>query len=154
MNFKSTNVWQLVSLFLVLFPMAHCVEASEDLTTPSIDRLIEFVGLNAQINRAADLISIETVQALQQCNFSEGDSELVAVFLQQLYAPAKLRDSARTHLRESITDEQINELIAWIESPLGKKVYSAETSIKTATESELVSMELKSNNVVIGETRN
>lgn len=106
-----------------------------------VDKLIEFVGLNAQIGRTAALIIAEATQAREQCDAPVIDIDSLNTYLGQLYAPDELAVSARAYLMQRLSGEQIDEILTWSESPLGKKIYAAESALNTAEPVELMQLE-------------
>lgn len=114
-------LWPLV-LVLCLSP----VSANEE-SAPT-DALLEFVGLSAQIKRSAATIIDETLGARVSCNDEDPHQQALVDFLDTLYASESLRVSARELVDASLTSHEKTELLDWMQSPLGQKVYQAEAS--------------------------
>lgn len=94
--------------------------------------LLEFVGLTAQIDRTADTIATETIAKLKQCEQTTSDPEQVGEFLRSLYKPESLAKSAQEQLDQNLSAEEKNDLLAWINSSIGKKIYAAESAFNDA----------------------
>lgn len=105
------------------------------------DALVEFVGLGAQIDRTADTIVAEVTAALEECETQVHNAGDRSAFLRSLYAPEALADAAREMFNENLSREDKAVLQKWISSPLGMKVYDAESALQDVDPDTLPELE-------------
>lgn len=113
---------------------------SPESTSAAAD-LLEFVGLTAQIDRTADTIATETIAALKKCEQTTSEPEKVGEFLRTLYKPEALAETAQEQVEQHLSAEEKNDLITWINSPTGRKVYAAESALNDADSDKLPELE-------------
>jgi len=131
----------LLSLGLtwMVCPQVSATEQQQDFRT--IDQLIEFVGLNAQIDHVGDTIAFETRRALEACESTSQNAHQVAQSVKTLFAPDSLRAMVRSRLLAKLSDDQLAELSSWADTPLGEKIYAAESAVESQQPAELTKKE-------------
>lgn len=90
----------------------------------NLDVLMERSGINGQIGQISEHIDA----GLQQ----GGDSlpadalQTLGDIMRQQFAADKLKQSIRAQLQQNLSDKDIRAVLAWLETPLGKKITAQE----------------------------
>ncbi|SMF14722.1 hypothetical protein SAMN02745866_00953 [Alteromonadaceae bacterium Bs31] len=88
-----------------------------------IDELMDRSGANARLVRLPQKI---LVSADQQLRKGVVHVDEIRPIILQTFNPGELREVARTHLQNSLDAEEVEQVLSWLNSDLGKKVAAME----------------------------
>ncbi|WP_019605592.1 DUF2059 domain-containing protein [Teredinibacter turnerae] len=93
--------------------------------TTQVDELLDKSRLNQQISQLPAMVLAATDDQLRR---GVVEVDKVRAIFSETYNPADLRYQARSYLLDHLDEAELNKILAWLDSALGKKV-SAETSL-------------------------
>ncbi|MDI9246444.1 hypothetical protein [Marinobacter sp. CHS3-4] len=123
MFFKSTPILLLLSLFLFSHSAVPATKAQK------IEKLLDTSGLEEQIREFPGML-----KAGLQEQWPEVSAEEQKIFIEsaeQTISSGPLLSSMRHEMDVSLNDSQLEQLIEWMDSELGKKVTKARNQVAT-----------------------
>ncbi len=98
--------------------------------TPSdgdIDRILQLAGITEQVNQFPELIKAGMRQArLDEKLISENDFSAMLIRTDDTILPAEILAEVRVALREALDEDDIERLLAWYRSDLGREISALE----------------------------
>lgn len=117
----------LAILLATLPPLSHA-----EVTDSDIDRVLQLAGITEQVERFPELIKAGMRQArLDKELISESDFSAMLIRTDDTIRPAEILDVVRDALRETLSDEDLERLLAWYRSDLGREITELERQAGT-----------------------
>lgn len=117
----------MVALVLPALPVMSAVPAEHD-----VEKLMRASGTWQQIEQVPALIISGFEQARTQgAPMSDADLAIMVKAAEQAYLAEHFLNKIRRALRDSMTAEEVREMLTWYESDLGKRVSQAEMNATT-----------------------
>ncbi len=125
---------QRVSLLIVLLIPSTVLAGTitGNITENSLDKLMVLSGLNKQVAEYHGMVWAGFEQARQQAP-GISDAELVEIrkSIEDAFQPSKILSTISIEIKNNISESKANDLLAWYESNLGKKITKAEEDAST-----------------------
>ncbi len=120
----------IVSMFgLCLLASVQTVFASESERSELLHELMERTGLNAQIHQFPEVIEAGVEAAISGSGGDAESAAKIAAIVKHEIEPGKVIDEVGAQLSETMTEADIHALLAWLDSPLGRKIADLESGI-------------------------
>lgn len=118
----------LLLSILCFVPSSSLGEVPDD----SVRKLLDLSGLTMQINQFPGLIKTGLEQAHQQ-GAAIPDAEFAAMLksADESILPSEILEGIRISIKNSISEAQAKDVLAWYESDLGKQITAAEENAST-----------------------
>ncbi len=118
----------LFSVFLLCLASLSYAEVPDEI----LNKVIELSGITKQVNQFPELIKSGMDQARQQGTpVSDEDHGAMLLFVDQSVVPADMVAKIRASLKESLSDHEAKQLLAWYETELGREITEAEEKAST-----------------------
>lgn len=92
-----------------------------------IDQLLQLAGISAQVERFPELIKAGMRQArLDEELISESDFSTMLIRTDDTILPAEILGEVRDALRDALSEDDIEQLLAWYRSDLGREITGLE----------------------------
>lgn len=128
---KSLFDLQLMFLTVCFFLFSTIVMAS-DLSAVSIDRLLKVSGLTKQTSELPGLFKASLEPMMQQnIPLTPDDFREIEIIIGKTVLPEEILTEIRTRLAADLSDLEVQRLLSWYESDLGRKITEAEEKSST-----------------------
>lgn len=118
----SSRKFLLAALLIAIHPLSHGAASDAD-----IDRILEFAGITEQVEQFPELIKAGMKQArLDGDLISKSDFDSMLIRTDDTILPAEIIGEVRAELRESLGEDDIDELLDWYRSDLGREITALE----------------------------
>ncbi len=125
----------IVSMFgLCLLASVQTVLASESERSELLHELMERTGLNAQIHQFPEVIEAGVEAAISGSGGDAESAAKIAAIVKHEIEPGKVIDEVGAQLSETMTEADIHALLAWLDSPLGRKIADLESGVPTVAD--------------------
>lgn len=126
--------------FLIVVLMSSlcsiCVASTQ---TNSLDRVLRLSGLTKQVGEFPGLVKAGFIQGIQQgAPLPENEVELILDSADRAIVPSTILDEIRGSLKYSLSEREIQTLLKWYESEIGKRITAAEEEASTPEAYELM----------------
>lgn len=112
-------------LAILIFTVPPSLQAQDKGT--DIDRLLELSGISKQVDQFPELIKAGMRQArLDGELISETDFDTMLIRTDDTILPAEILGEVRSALLESLSDDDIEQLLSWYRSDLGREINALE----------------------------
>ena len=116
----------MIFRFLALFSLLSFGPA-QALSDVEIDRLLKLSGISAQVEQFPELIKQGMREArLSGELISEKDFSTLLIRTDDTILPEEIIDEVRTELRHTLNEEDVDNLLAWYRSDLGREITELE----------------------------
>ena len=116
------------SLLLVFSSVGHA-----DVSDESVNKLLLLSGLTKQVGQFPDLVKAGMGQAKQPGSpISDAEYTFMMSSINESFVPEKITGEIGQALKDSMTQTEANQLLAWYESDAGRAITQAEESSSTA----------------------
>jgi hypothetical protein len=116
----------LVILFF-LSPLSYA-----EISDGSLNKILDLSGLAMQVDQFPGLIKAGMEHAKQQGTpIPDAEYDLMVISVDKAILPSEIIGIIKSSLKQSITEEEAKELLAWYESDLGKEITNAEENAST-----------------------
>ncbi len=118
---------KMIRLFIVIFICFGSASRAEQVSDTSLDKLLDVSGLMAQMSEISGMILTGIEQSNRQ------GSEVPDAIMGHLYravddafAAEKILAAVRQELQKTMTESQVQSLLTWYDSEIGKRIVQAE----------------------------
>ncbi len=118
--------WIVLMALHVLTPTPAIAANADPLS--DYKQLLLLSGVQAHFNTIQATIVAESTTQRSSCNDTDELKSAVANYLSELYHPASLMGAAISSLQGALTADDTTEILAWINSPAGKRIAHAESA--------------------------
>jgi len=117
----------LVAVFFFVSSLSYA-----DVSDESINKLLDLSGLTMQVDQFPDLIKAGMEQAKQQGTpIPDAEYSSMVNSVNESILPSEIIEGIRASLKKSINEKEVQKLLVWYESDLGKEITHAEESAST-----------------------
>lgn len=124
---KRQSQFLLTLIVFFLSPISSAYVSDE-----SIDKLLDLSGLTNQVGQFPGLIKTGVEQAKQQGSpITDGEYSVIVNSIDKSILASEIIEGIRTAVKSSIGEKELQQLLVWYESDLGKEITLAEENAST-----------------------
>lgn len=123
---------QTLKFLFVVFISSFCSLCIASTKVNSLDRLLRLSGLTKQVGEYPGLVKAGFIQGAQQGgSIPDTEISLILGSADRAILPSTILSEIRDSLKFSLSDEDIEILLKWYESDIGKRITAAEEEAST-----------------------
>jgi len=130
---SKNNALRSMSLGVVVLFLIGCVSIPEEYTeTQLIDRFIEMANLYNQTDEIPKMIRLSVVRQ-KVVKLSASQREFLERSIELSFDAEIVLNEVQTSIRQSMTSDELKEILNWYESELGTRMLIAEENLRKST---------------------
>ncbi len=119
-------------IIFLLFSVTTSVCFADNVSNESLDKILELSGVSVQVKEFPNQIKVGVASSQQQASQIEQDKlDLMLKMIDSAILPSNMLSGIKTSLQQTMTEQDIQKLLLWYESELGKEITQAEERLST-----------------------
>ena len=119
-------------IIFLLFSVTTSVCFADNVSNESLDKILELSGVSVQVKEFPKQIKVGVEASQQQASQIEQDKlDLMLKMIDSAILPKNMLSGIKTSLQQTMTEQDIQKLLLWYESKLGKEITQAEERLST-----------------------
>ncbi len=130
---------RVIKFFAVIILSAHCGAGFAQPSSDDIDRILVLSGFTTSMSNLPGIVRLGLEKEIGgDSGLSDGNLKAILQRVDETFVVSEIVEEVRRPLKESLTQQEVEHLLAWYESDLGKKITAMEEHASTPESYSLI----------------